>query len=56
MIYLVDKVALDDEESADDAAGSHPKGVRNSRLLLVNVPVDGVDSLQIKNKRCEKRQ
>lgn len=41
---LVDEVALDDEQSADDATGGHPEGVRNGRLLLVDVPVDGVDS------------
>jgi len=40
---LVDEVALDHEQRADDAAGSHPEGVGNSRLFLVDVPVQGVD-------------
>merc|ERR1712122_318556 len=40
---LVHEVALNHEQRADDTAGSHPEGVRHSRLLLINVPVQGVD-------------
>jgi len=43
---LVDEVALDHEQGADDSAGRHPEGVRHRGLLLVNVPVQGVDGCE----------